>query len=62
MTIEEIKYIYGNIRIEKIKSSVYFKSNHDLFMKKFGILIEGIYISRLGKALSISIGFLSIAR
>ncbi len=42
MTIEEIGYIYGSIQIEKIQSLVYFQSDHDLFMKKYGILIEGI--------------------
>jgi hypothetical protein len=42
MTVEEIEYIYGTIKIERIQNLVYFESNHDLFMKKYGILIEGI--------------------
>jgi hypothetical protein len=42
MTLEEIENIFGTIEIGKIQSLVYFESNHLLFMKKYGILIEGI--------------------
>jgi hypothetical protein len=62
MTLEEIEYIYGTLNIGRIQSKVYLKNNHVLFMKKFGILIQGIEMTRLGKVPTIAIGFLSISR
>ena len=62
MTVEEIKYVYGNLKLEEIQRNSYTVSKHAKFMRNYGILIEGIDLNRLGKAWTISIGFLSIAR
>ena len=62
MTIEEIQYVYGNLKIEEIQRNSYTVSIHAKFMKQYGFLIKEIDLNRLGKAICISIGFLTITR
>ena len=62
MTLEEIKYLYNTIDIEKIKKNTYTKKKHEKFMNKFGILIKGLKLNKLKKPLTFFIGFYSFFR
>ncbi len=62
MKLEEVKYIYKREDIDKIIMSAYTESKHATFMKNYGILIEKISLSELGKAKTIAIGLLFLIR
>jgi hypothetical protein len=62
MEAEHIRYIYGSLDIDKIKRSVYTKSKHKAFMKRYGALIEDIKLRKLGKNITILTGILPLIR
>lgn len=62
MEAEHIRYIYGSLDIDKIKRSVYTKSKHKAFMKRYGALIEDVKLRKLGKNITILTGILPILR
>ena len=52
LQVEELKYIYGTIDFNKVQKA-YTKYKHTRFMARYGILLDDVRLSQLGKAKAI---------
>jgi len=62
MTIKQLKTIYGTIDIDEIRKNAYTKEKHKKFMAKYGLLLDGIDIPKVGKKLALAVVFVNLLR